>query len=397
MISVQEAKKIISDTIPFGPIHECKLTEALGLGLAQEITAPINFPSSAQSAMDGFAIRFGDLLSHETFQVTEVIQAGQDVSHLSFVSGQACRIFTGAALPAFFDTVIMQEHATVNHATLSFQGEIVPGQHVRPIGSQTKQGDIVLPKGHVLTPASLSLLASLGIEKIPVVQKPIIQCIHTGNELIQVGKTLAPGQVYESNSIALTSALQQMHLTTLAPKGVEDELNALQESIRLALEKADVILLTGGVSVGDYDFVHQALSQLGVDILFHKIKQKPGKPLLFGQYKNKFIFGLPGNPGSVMTCFYQYVKPALLQYLGHPQPFQTGIFLPLLAEYVKKPGLTHFVKAQVQLNGVMPLDHQESYKMNGFAHANCLIEFSEEITFSKKNDSVLVHCLNAFA
>ena len=397
MISVQEAKKIISDAISMGPVHECTLAEALGLGLAQEIISPINFPSYAQSAMDGFAIRYDDLSSHETFQVTQVIQAGQDVSHLSFVSGQACRIFTGAALPAFFDTVIMQEHATVNHFTLSFQGKIMNGQHVRLIGSQTRQGDIVLPKGHVLTPASLSLLASLGIEKIHVVQKPNVQCIHTGNELIKPGQPLAQGQVYESNSIALTSALQQMHLKPLASMWAEDQLSSLQESIRVALQQADVVLLTGGVSVGDFDFVHQALSQLGVDILFHKIKQKPGKPLLFGQYKNKFIFGLPGNPGSVMTCFYQYVKPALLQYLGHQQAFQTGILLPLLVDYAKKPGLSHFVKAQLQMNGVMPLDHQESYKMNGFAHANCLIEFSEEVTLSKKNDSVLVHCLNALA
>lgn len=397
MITVHEAKKIISDTIPLGPIHECHLSDCLGLALAYDVISPIDFPSYAQSAMDGFAIRYDDIAVHETLQVTEIVQAGQDVSALTFSSGQACRIFTGAAIPDFFDTVVMQEHASVNHFTLSCQGEIVHGQNVRKTGSQTRQGDCVLRKGHTLTPASLSLLASLGIEKIPVVQKPIIQCIHTGNELIKAGQNIAPGQVYESNSIALTSALQQMHLTTLTPIWVEDQLSALQESIRLALEQADVILLTGGVSVGDYDFVHQALSQLGVEILFHKIKQKPGKPLLYARYKNTFIFGLPGNPGSVMTCFYQYVKPALLQYLGHQPSFHHTLLLPLLADYVKKSGLTHFVKAQVQTNGVLPLDHQESYKMNGFAHANCLIEFSEDATLCKKNDLVHVHFLTSIS
>src|SRR4030095_1836296 len=199
-----------------------------------------------------------------------------------------------------------------------------------------------------------------------------------GNELQQPGKSLQHGQVYESNSLALKAVLEQLHINDVEVLYASDKPEIVTSTLEKALQKSDVVLSTGGISVGDYDFVLQAATKCGVEKLFHKVKQRPGKPLYFGKKNNKLIFGLPGNPSSVLTCFYQYVIPAL-EKLSNKNPVLKIIRAPLSKPFQKTALLTHFLKGIYDGNTVAPLDAQESYRLSSFATANCLIQVDEEI------------------
>ena len=208
----------------------------------------------------------------------------------------------------------------------------------------------------------------------------------------QPGKLLQHGQVYESNSFALTAILQQLHIENIQILYATDKHEIVTSTLKEALRQSDVVLLTGGISVGDYDFVLQAATECGVTKLFHKIKQRPGKPLYFGKKENKLVFGLPGNPSSVLTCFYQYVIPALEKLSKRKIGLQT-LKIPLAKLFQKNAGLTHFLKGFYDGKTAMPLDAQESFRLSSFAKANCLIQIDEDITSLKEGELVDVYLL----
>lgn len=392
MISVQEAKEIITAEIKPSNCIELDLQNALGYVLSEDIFSPIDFPTYAQSAMDGYGFCMTTWDERKPLQVSAEIQAGQSAEHIMIETQGACRIFTGAPIPSGVDTVVMQEKIMREGDLLFIKDEQLKyGQHIRGIASQTKQGDVVLAKGHRINPMSAGLLSSVGISKVGVYRAPKIVLLHTGRELVASGNLLQHGQVYESNSVALRMALQSIPHEILYTHCIDDDEEETSNMIREALQQADFILLTGGVSVGDYDFVLSALEKNHVVQHFHKIKQKPGKPLYFGSKENCYVFGLPGNPGSVITCFYQYVKPALLLYLGSVGFSSQYIFLPLADSYQKAAGLTHFLKGKIVGSDVCILDHQESYKMNSFALADGFIEIEEACTKKEKGDIVKVY------
>jgi molybdopterin molybdotransferase len=261
------------------------------------------------------------------------------------------------------------------------------------MGSQTAIGDKIVEQGDKITPATAAMIAGLGIVKITVFQKPRITIINTGKELTKPGGTLSGSQIFESNSYALHAALKELHLDVEEICWVDDKIEDLQLTIKNSLASSDVILLTGGVSVGDYDIVIPCLQQNGVEQLFHKVKQKPGKPLFFGKKENKIVFGLPGNPASVLTCFYMYVLPSLRKILGYSNCELLQLRLPLLDVYAKKTGLVHFLQANVSSEGVSLFHNQQSYKMNSFAKANAIVEIPEECTEVKKDGLVKVYLL----
>ena len=247
----------------------------------------------------------------QEIKIAGEIAAGSNEA-FTLTPANAVRIFTGAAVPAGADTVIMQEKIQVENGELKIEDETIQqGNSVRLKGSEIKGGDLALGKESVLSPAAIGFLAGIGITEIKAYPNPSITIIITGNELQQPGKPLQHGQVYESNSFALKAVLQQLHINDIKILYATDKPEVVAGTLKKALEQADVVLLTGGISVGDYDFVLQAATECGVEKLFHKIKQRPGKPLYFGKKESKLIFGLPGNPSSVLTCFYQYVIPAL--------------------------------------------------------------------------------------
>lgn len=369
------------------PLHK-----AAGLVLAQDVYSPIDLPPFQQAAMDGYAFAFDAYAHLKKLEVRGEIPAGHNKA-MVHVPGQAVRIFTGAPVPQGADTVVMQEKITLSNQELFINDtQLQKGANVRPRGSEIKAGAVAMSKGTLLTPAAIGFLASLGMVEVPVYPKPSVAVIVTGNELQAPGKPLQAGQVYESNSFTLAAALKQFDISDVAFFFALDDLNLLQKLLRDALLRFDMILLTGGVSVGSYDFVVQAAAACGVTQQFHKVAQRPGKPLFFGTYEHTLIFGLPGNPASVLTCFYQYVVLALEGQLGKRELVK-HVQLPLAAAYSKKPGLTHFLKARCDAQSVMPLQAQESYKLASFATANCLIELDETGSDYTKGVPVAVHLL----
>jgi molybdopterin molybdotransferase len=393
MIDVKDAKNQIQVGTATLTSKNLLLRDCLGFALAENVYSPIDFPQFEQSAMDGYGIFFEDHQPNDFFVLTGEEQAGNTVIRNKVSKGECIRIFTGAKIPEGVNTVVQQEWVVKEKNGIRIQHPVKYGQNIRSVGSQTRKGQLVLPHGSSLSAAAIGLLAGLGIHTLNVVMKPRIVIINTGKELVQPGNQILSGQIYESNSFALNQALMQMHIQPVKIVQVDDNEEELAVAIQEALQCCDLLLLTGGVSVGDYDFVIPALQVNGVQQFFHKIKQKPGKPLYFGKKEEKLIFGLPGNPASVLTCFYQYVYPCIRKMTGFLQTGLPQLMLPILSNFEKKPGLTHFLKGRLHDNGVEILDHQESYKMNSFAVADVLIEIDEQVTELKINDPVKVYLL----
>ncbi len=404
MISVAEAKGLIAERVVRMESVSVRLMEGLGRCLADDIFSPIDMPGFAQSAMDGYAFSWRGYEASGKMEIVGEVAAGAAEAGPRPAPYQAVRIFTGAPVPEGFDTVLMQEKASVLDGMLEVLDlDLICGRNVRLAGSEIAKGALAMKKGTILTVAGIGFLASLGLEKVEVVREPRVTLIVTGDELQQPGLPLGFGQVYESNSQLLQAAF--LHLRFSQPKIVyaKDNLPGLTESIRLAMLGSDMIVLTGGVSVGDYDFVVPAAEAAGTQSIFHKIKQKPGKPLFFGvkdgvddvktdlvTAKQTVVFGLPGNPASVLSCFYQYVLIALEVASGCPVSLKvkTATFID---GYKKNPGFTHFLKGIYSDGVVQLLGAQESYRLSSFSVANCLIEVPEESSEINAGSTVLVH------
>ncbi|NCU03950.1 MAG: molybdopterin molybdotransferase MoeA [Chitinophagaceae bacterium] len=390
MITVAEAKHIISNNVTALNPVTIPLLQARGKVLAADVVAAVDIPAFPQSAMDGYAFAFDDLQKE---LVIEGEMAAGSSSIVEVATGKAIRIFTGAPVPAGADTVVMQEKVKTENGILLIEDDkLQRSSNVRPIGSEIKAGELALPKGSLLTAAAIGFLAGIGSTEVEVIPDSVISIILTGNELQEPGKALSYGQVYESNSYSLTAALESMHLPVHRIYKAADDAEVLTATLQQALNESDLVLLTGGVSVGDYDFVLSAANKCGVKQQFHKIKQRPGKPLFFGTKNEKLVFGLPGNPSSVLTCFYEYVTEALA--LQTKRPLQLKTVQTILAkDCIKPPGLTHFQKAYYNGQTVLPLTAQESYKLNSFATANCLLLLDGENEEYKTNDPVTIHLL----
>jgi molybdopterin molybdotransferase len=390
MISVNQAKTLINEnTNPLPPIT-LPITEVSGLVLAADVFAGCDIPAFAQSSMDGYAIKFED--HQQTLRIIGEMAAGT-TSTFTITNVEAARIFTGAPLPQGADTVVMQEKITLTEGCITINDpNLVKGSNVRDKGAEIKTSALAIEKGSLLIPAAIGFLAGIGITEVSVFPRPRVAIILTGDELQQPGSPLNFGQVYESNSYALTAALKQAGITKIEVLEAKDELETLINVLSLALQNNDMVLLTGGVSVGDYDFVIEAASICGVQQLFHKVKQKPGKPLYFGKMQHKLVFGLPGNPSSVLSCFYHYVLPSIALLTNTVNRVQQAK-ATLTASYQKPSGLTHFLKGFYADGKATPLGAQESFKLSSFAQANCLICLEEEKTAFSAGDLVTVFLL----
>jgi len=387
MISVSEARKLIDENCKGGRSEVMRLIDALDRALSDDVVSPMDTPPFHQSAVDGYAFSFKDWDGKSKLEVAGEVQAG-NVFTAEIKPRQAIRIFTGAPVPAGLDTVVMQEKIEVQGDQMTIKDPLlVAGANVRLQGSQTKIGDVVLKKSHRLTPASISFLASLGITEVPVFAHPHIRIIVTGKELVAPGGTINEGQIFESNSFALKTALKAMGISPVSAEIVEDDEALIMEAITRALD-SDIVILTGGASVGLYDLVPSSLAKCGVKEIFHKVKQKPGKPFYFGTYGDVLVFALPGNPAAVLSCFYEYITPAIGKFTG--RQYHKRLKMILAHDFQRKPGLTQFMKGKTKANTVFILDHQESYLMNSFAHADALVELEEDREVILKGDLVNV-------
>lgn len=381
-VSVSEAKKIIEAQLSLTSKVELSLLESHGFYVAENIKATMDVPSFDNSAMDGYGFRFDDISDFSELRVTKVISAGISKTGFALGKGEAVRIFTGAMIPDGVDTVVMQELVEENNNFIRFDfSKVKKADHIRTKGSQTKMGTTIIEKHTHINHAVIGFLAGFGIDKVTVYDQLKIGLVFTGNELEELGNPLSEGKIYNSNKYTLQSALSEINQQFTFIKHAEDTEEATFFSIKETLEKSDIVIITGGISVGDYDYVKPALEQLGVSQLFYKINQKPGKPMYFGKLNNKFIFALPGNPASVFSCFHQYVKPFILGCFGSNN-FEENIDFAISESSVKKKNSeqTQFLKAFYSLGKVKIFNAQESYKMDSVAKANCLVEFSENKT-----------------
>lgn len=392
MISVVEAKSIIKNQITSLGSINLNLDDAVGYAVEEDILSPMNVPSFVQSSMDGYAFSFNDLKNNPPLKIAQTIQAG-DTNLIELQPLEAVRIFTGAPLPIGADTVLMQEKAKVDADQLYVLDEhIQKGINARVIGADIQKGAVAIKKGTLLTPGAIGFLASLGLTHVAVTRKPSVHIILTGNELQEIGNELTRGQIYESNSHTLLAGLHQFGINDISIEKVTDNLEMVSKAIELSLSQFDLTIITGGISVGDYDYVLEACNQNKVTQLFHKVKQKPGKPLYIGKKEDKVICALPGNPASVLSCFYNYVS-LVLDQLSNTQLAMKMIHGKLINDYKKPAGLTHFLKAYYDYakNEVQILEGQESFKMSAFVTANCFVELSEELIESHAGQMVIVH------
>lgn len=391
MTSVQEAKNLIAQHARPLPAQVQALLEAQGCVLTEAVVSAVDMPPFDQSAMDGYAFAFDPQTLHQPFQVIGEIPAGSPaLFHPQ--AGEALRIFTGAPLPPGTDTVVMQEKVTLQGKELLIEDPALKsGSNVRLRGSQTRAGALALDAGALLTPGAIGFLAGLGVTHVSVRARPKVALLITGKELAPPGAALQAGQVYESNSFTLTAALKEWGITPELVFRSDDDETAITEYLRRGIEHCDLIIATGGISVGDYDLVKKSMENCGVESLFYKVKQKPGKPIFCGHKGPALLFGLPGNPGAVLTCFQEYIVPALRIMTGRAATGSHSIQCQLSAGFTKREGLTYFLKGRVEGSTVVPLDAQESYQMNSFALANALIVLEEDKTRYEKGDLVEVH------
>jgi molybdopterin molybdotransferase len=390
MITVEQAKELVNQHVFPLEIIEIKVIDALGYYLSEAIVAPISVPSFNQSAMDGYAFSFENIENH--LPIVEEIAAG-DTRRIEIESKEAVRIFTGSNVPNSCDTVVMQELTEVVEGKLIVKDTgLKLGGNIRFKGSQIEEGSIALEKGTEVNAATVGFLSTLGITNVKVYQSPRVTIIATGDELVKPGNQLEVGQIFESNTFMLQAALNKMNIKPTIVL-VEDSKRATQKAVSEALANKELLILSGGISVGDYDFVKEALEFNGVEEVFYKVKQKPGKPLYFGKTDNCYVFALPGNPAAALTCFYQYVSVAIHQMKGAQNSSLSQLNLPLSNNLTKKEGRAVFYKAYTDFKTVTLLEGQGSDILKSFALANCFVYVKPELTLINKNESVEVHLI----
>ena len=316
---------------------------ALGRVLSEDIVSPVNVPAHINSAMDGWAIRIEDLDDNPAKALNEVGASFAGQPYAGTVSpGECVRIFTGGVVPEGCNAVVMQEKANAVGKVITFSPGVKRAQNVRYAGEDLKQGAVALARGRVIRPAEMGLLASLGIGDVSVYRPLRVVFFSTGDELVSIGSPLAEGQIYDSNRYTLHGMLTRMGCEVIDMGVVRDDPALLEKAFQDAGEIGDVVITSGGVSVGEADYVKQLLTKLG-EVVFWKIAMKPGRPLAYGKIGNAHFFGLPGNPVSVMVTFYQFVREALLILQGvNPVPLQPLLKAVCTSAIKKAPGRTEF-------------------------------------------------------
>ena len=376
MIGVEEARRIVAEIdVRLPKVQVVSIEQASGYTLAKNLFCPFDLPSFEQSIMDGYAICYNENDPLE-FEVIAEIQAGSKAA-VTLNQGQAARIFTGAPIPSGANAVVMQERARQLGSQLHIEHIPKPNQHIRAIGADLKKEQLLFESGFQLNASSLGVLKSLGFKEVEVYRKPVVSIVVTGDELVSEDRPLQKGEIYESNSTVLKAALESNGIAVQKVIAVRDDFDATREALKEAINSSDLTLVSGGISVGAYDFVYRSLQELGVQTYFYKVKQKPGKPLFFGGLNQNYLFALPGNPGSALTCFYMYVLPFLKRMQNISEFESSSISLALEQGINNTTGRALFLKAKRNGNSVHILEHQSSSKLLGFAMADVLVYIPE--------------------
>ncbi len=394
-LSIAAARQRIADLItPLNGWQRTAIRDSLDRILAADIISPINVPSHNNSAMDGFAVRFSDLEKESTqLKQVGIAFAGQPYSG-DVKPGECIRIMTGAVLPPDCDTIVMQEQVESQGENITIHGQHPKGNHARYAGEDIKKGEVVLAKGRRIIPADLGLLASLGIAEVSVMRRIRVAFFSTGDELRSIGDTLESGQIYDSNRYTLYGMLIRLGVDVIDMGVIPDQKEPLRQTLIEASQQADVIITSGGVSVGDADYVKEMLVELG-HVDFWKIAMRPGRPLAYGQIDDTLFFGLPGNPVSVMVTFYQFVMPALRQLIGEANIDSMTMQVTCSDDIRKRPGRFEYQRGILYIDEhgqtkVKTTGGQGSGILHSMSYANCFILLDEACDGLPANSVVTV-------
>jgi molybdopterin molybdotransferase len=406
-LSVDRARRLVVDTLaPVAGRERVFIRQALGRVLAEDVISPVDVPAHENSAMDGWAVRHADLAADGETRLRPVGTAFAGRAFDGKVgAGETVRIMTGAVMPAGADTVVIQEVVKADEGAVLIPPGQRLGQNARRAGEDLRAGMPAIAAGKLLRPAELGIVASLGIAEVSVRRRVRVALFSTGDELCSIGTPLFPGAVYDSNRYTLWGMLTRLGCEVIDMGVVKDEPAALEAAFREAAACADAIVTSGGVSVGEADFIKQLMEQLG-EVAFWKIAMKPGRPMAFGRIGTEddgaWLFGLPGNPVAVMVTFYQFVRPALLKLMGLEPVAEFPTFPARCVEPMKKGrGRTEFQRGVLfQENGewcVRPTGHQGSGILSSMAAADCFIVLEPEREKVGAGDTVMVQPMNGLA
>lgn len=400
MIQVQEALDTILSKIQFKGVEKVPLDQALGRVLAEDVISRVNNPPLDNSAMDGYALIAEDIQSATPenpvkLDVVEEIAAGYTAKGV-LKPGQAMRIMTGAPIPSGANAVLMQEDTQKNGNAILCLDKADVDENIRMAGEDVKIGEEVIKKGTTLSPAHIGMMAVVGRSQIAVGQRPIVSILSTGDEILELDETPQGPQIFNSNGHMLAAQIKSAGGIPIYLGIAKDTEKDLMEKFEWAL-KADVVVSSGGVSVGDYDLVKASLQKMGQDMLFWKVAMKPGKPLAFGRIGETAIFGLPGNPVSSFVSFEQFVRPSLRKIMGCSDLTHKTVQAKLTRTIHKKPGRLHFLSSIVSwADGeytVTPAGEQGSGILKSAANANGLLIFPLEAEEIKQGQEVAVQLL----
>ncbi|MFM7216608.1 MAG: gephyrin-like molybdotransferase Glp [Bacteroidota bacterium] len=390
MIDVATAKRLLGDSVkPLNPASR-PLSAAYGLVIAKPITAKLDSPRFDQSAVDGYALigKGCPVDGKLRFEVVGELKAGAGPISKTSV-GTAYRIFTGAPVPSGAYCVVMQEHVMVSNGLIEFSVDhCKSGANIRRRANHFKKGQRLLDVGLTMGPAAIGLLTAQGFTRVSAYPHPRISILVTGDELVASGSKLPPGSIYESNGPMLCAALEQQGFDVERVQRCVDDRTKLKKKIQSLLATSDMLIVTGGISVGKYDLVKSTLEQLGVKTLFHKVSQKPGKPLYAGVKQKKIVFGLPGNPAAVLVCFLQYVLPALKLQAGQKDAFPSPVAVPLAHPIHVKGDRDQFLRGKLQHGQLLIDSAQDSDNLLSFATADRLVHIPAGVTSLSAGESV---------
>jgi molybdopterin molybdotransferase len=401
MISVEDALKLILSTTPILGMEKVDIITALGRVIGENIYSPSDIPPFDNSAMDGYAVKSEDTKGASknhpaVLTVIEDLPAGY-VAKGKIKKGEAIRIMTGAPLPQGVDSVVMVEETEASGDKVKIFNEAEINQHIRKAGEDVKKGELVIPQGTVLRPAAIGMLASLRRSFVSVYQRPLVSILCTGDELVDVDGELKAGQIVSSNSYTLASQVNECGGIPLLLGIARDRKDELEQKFREGL-RADVIISSAGVSVGDYDLVKGVLQDLGMEMKFWKVAMRPGQPLAFGTIGGKPTFGLPGNPVSSMVSFEQFVRPYLLKMQGHKKIFRPVIEAIWQEGFVKKTERKYLVRCMVSKKEgtyiASSTGEQGSGILKSMVLANGLAIFPEEKEVIRAGEKVKVQLLD---
>lgn len=392
-------EKMLSRLSPVTETESVPLLQAAGRITATPVISPLNVPGFDNSAMDGYAVRLADLTSESPLPVAGKAFAGQPFTGL-WPQATCIRIMTGAPIPAGTDAVVMQEEAEVSESGIRFPFAVRAGQNIRRLGEDIQAEAAILPPGCKLSAAELAMIASLGISEVEVFRRIRVALFSTGDELCLPGSPLAEGEIYDTNRLAVHLMLSQLGCDVIDLGIIPDDEERLRATFRQADSQADVVISSGGVSVGEADYTRQILDELG-EVGFWKLAIKPGKPFAFGRLSHSWFCGLPGNPVSAAVTFYQLVQPLLARLSG-----QQGSVLPAklrarAAEKLKKtPGRLDFQRGIMKTGPdgelkVYSTGHQGSHIFSSFSEANCFIVLEQDRGPVEAGEWVMVEPLNA--